>query len=114
MQKIKLFSNSRDDVRAFDLSLTRGAKRHAAPLTLRFETMEGLNSDGDTVTRPLALWEIWKLKALIDEALDEHAKRVAVERARATPTPLAGVLQTLAVAGRGSERKTLTAVHSPP
>ena len=82
MKPITLFSCSREDVHAFDLSPTRGAKKRMAPLTLRFETMAGLNSDGATVARPLELWELWRLKILIDGCLDEHSKRVAAEQER--------------------------------
>jgi len=68
---------------AFELRPTRGRRKREAPLSLSFEWIEGLNADGMTVTRPLALWDLSRLKIMIDAALDEHCERAKAQRALA-------------------------------
>jgi len=67
---------------AFELRPTRGRRKREEPLSLSFEWMEGRNADGMTVTRPLALHDLARIKTMVDAALEVHhgALRLSADR----------------------------------
>lgn len=74
MSEVVLLHRDGFDDMVFELRPTRGRRKWEAPLSLRFEWLEGANADGMVVVRPLELWELYRLKALVDECLDDRER----------------------------------------